>query len=498
MAEIMRDSDELVFSAGQYDAVYRAVRRGELVGIGPGVYTTHVVEPPEVVVRRNLHEIAGRLLPGAVVSDRSAYLGGIPEQSQLFVEHPTRTRDLVLSGVTVRPRRGPGHHPSDIRLAEGLWMSATPRALLENLKPSRARRGLARTLPPAAIELWLDRIVRTQGEERLCAYRLQAREIATELGLEQELAKLDPLIGAALGTRRVKAYTPVLRSRQVGVPYDPDRIVLFERLVHHLAGIAPVARPLTSENPSAGFLPFFEAYFSNFIEGTEFTVEEAARIAIEGVIPGNRPEDAHDITGTYAIVSDEEEMRRVPAAFDELVDLLRTRHRTLLEGRHNSRPGEFKARENQAGGTIFVAPELAPGTLREGFARATVLNDPFARAVFMLFLISEVHPFDDGNGRVARIMMNAELAAAGQSRIVIPTGYRDNYIDALRALTRTRKPEPLVRVLDYAQLFTYGMDWSSIETAVALLTQTNALLDPAVGDQSGRRLILPSRLFHVD
>lgn len=116
----------------------------------------------------------------------------------------------------------------------------------------------------------------------------------------------------------------------------------------------------------------------------------------------------------------------------------------------------------------------------------------------MLFLISEVHPFDDGNGRVARIMMNAELAAAGQSRIVIPTGYRDNYIDALRALTRTRKPEPLVRVLDYAQLFTYGMDWSSIETAVALLTQTNALLDPAVGDQSGRRLILPSRLFHVD
>ena len=27
----------------------------------------------------------------------------------------------------------------------------------------------------------------------------------------------------------------------------------------------------------------------------------------------------------------------------------------------------------------------------------------------MQFLISEVHPFDDGNGRLSRIMMNAEL-----------------------------------------------------------------------------------------
>jgi hypothetical protein len=39
------------------------------------------------------------------------------------------------------------------------------------------------------------------------------------------------------------------------------------------------------------------------------------------------------------------------------------------------------------------------------------LDHPFKRAAFMLFLISEVHPFIDGNGRVARVMMNAELVA---------------------------------------------------------------------------------------
>ena len=33
-----------------------------------------------------------------------------------------------------------------------------------------------------------------------------------------------------------------------------------------------------------------------------------------------------------------------------------------------------------------------------------------------MFLVSEAHPFADGNGRTARIMMNAELIAAGQER----------------------------------------------------------------------------------
>jgi Fic family protein len=38
-------------------------------------------------------------------------------------------------------------------------------------------------------------------------------------------------------------------------------------------------------------------------------------------------------------------------------------------------------------------------------------------------MISEVHPFMDGNGRISRIMMNAELTAAGMPKIIIPTHY---------------------------------------------------------------------------
>ena len=55
-------------------------------------------------------------------------------------------------------------------------------------------------------------------------------------------------------------------------------------------------------------LAFFEAYFSNFIEGTEFAVDEAADIAFRGAVPNERPADAHDVLGTWRIVSDTREM----------------------------------------------------------------------------------------------------------------------------------------------------------------------------------------------
>lgn len=58
---------------------------------------------------------------------------------------------------------------------------------------------------------------------------------------------------------------------------------------------------------------------------------------------------------------------------------------------------------------------------RSGAAQTTI---DFFDAYFSNFIggrvhevpVSEVHPFADGNGRTARIMMNAELIAAGQER----------------------------------------------------------------------------------
>src|SRR3546814_15988390 len=87
----------------------------------------------------------------------------------------------------------------------------------------------------------------------------------------------------------------------------------------------------------------------------------------------------------------------------------------------------------------------------------------------MMVLVSEVHPFADGNGRAARIMMNAELVAGGEERIIIPTAYRTDYLGALKAFSKNSRTEPLIRMLDAAPGYTGGNDWSAFAGARQML-----------------------------
>ena len=110
----------------------------------------------------------------------------------------------------------------------------------------------------------------------------------------------------------------------------------------------------------------------------------------------------------------------------------------------------------------------------------------------MMFLVSEIHPFADGNGRAARIMMNAELVAAGENRIVVPTVYRNNYLMALKALSQNGNTGALVRTLDFAQRYTAAVDFSELDRARFILHRTHAFADPNEADAAGVRLVLPT------
>jgi fido (protein-threonine AMPylation protein) len=175
----------------------------------------------------------------------------------------------------------------------------------------------------------------------------------------------------------------------------------------------------------------------------------------------------------------------------DLLDALRGRHARVMEGRPEKSPGAFKATQNRAGDTLFVRPELVLGTLARGFELHRSLPDAFQRAVFMMFLVSEVHPFIDGNGRVARIMMNAELVAAGERRLIVPTVFRSNYLTGLKALSHNAVTRTLIRSLDFLQRYTLAVDFSTLAGAEEQLRATNALRDPQQADAEGVRLVLP-------
>ena len=222
---------------------------------------------------------------------------------------------------------------------------------------------------------------------------------------------------------------------------------------------------------------FFESYFSNYIEGTEFTVEDA-RLIIDTNLPlPARNEDSHDMLGTFAIVSDRREMSIVPTSADELIDLLQSRHKTLLSARTVKHPGLFRMQNNRAGNSYFVDCGLVKGTLKKGFDFYHALRSPYAKAVFMLFMISEVHPFDDGNGRISRIMMNAELTHAHESKIIIPTVFRIDYLNALRRLTRQGDPAALLWAMNRVRLFSSKLQADDFDTLKLQLDRANAFSD---------------------
>ena len=151
----------------------------------------------------------------------------------------------------------------------------------------------------------------------------------------------------------------------------------------------------------------------------------------------------------------------------------------MMEARPEKLPGQFKETANQAGATLFVDPLLVQGTLRKGFEMYRALDQPFARALFMMFVVAEVHPFTDGNGRMARAMMNAELVAAGQARILVPSVYRNEYIGSLKRLTNHGDPDAFIAVMDYAQSLACRIDFADLEWARRALVACNAFEDPA-------------------
>lgn len=485
---------EIIFSSSDSRtsrAIGALVKEGKLKKIAPKIYTTNLQEGPDVIIFRNRFKIIGHLYPGVVLSHRSALEFKPTDTGDMFLTY-SYDRKVKLPGLTLNLMQGHGPLSQDLLLSDGLYISGQERALLENLQESRKIGGESKIWTIPQIEEKLDQIVRVKGEQGLNEFRDRAREIGAKLGMDKEFEKLNRIVGAMLSTKTSNILkSSVAIARAFGHPYDPARLGLFEKLFVELQQREFMDIP--DVNQAAGAFrnfAFYEAYFSNFIEGTRFKVEEALQIIESGRPLPARDEDSHDVLGTYQIVSNREEMNTVPKDAEEFVHILRYRHKTMLAARPTKNPGEFKDRNNRAGDTEFVDHTLVGGTLVQGFDFYRALTHPFAKAAFMMFMVSEVHPFLDGNGRLARVMMNAELVHSSQTKIIIPTVYREDYLGALRQLTRRQQPDTFIRMLQRAQLFSAALIGENMDTMQELLEASNAFKE---GDEHILRIVTPQR-----
>jgi len=127
--------------------------------------------------------------------------------------------------------------------------------------------------------------------------------------MEKEFHALERLIGAILSTQSITALST---ERAIAVaqkePFDPTRIEMFGNLAKYLRQCQFVSRPYQYSASSWRNLSFFESYFSNYIEGTEFEIEEAEQIVFEKHEISSRHQDSHDVLAVFDVVQDYTEM----------------------------------------------------------------------------------------------------------------------------------------------------------------------------------------------
>lgn len=210
----------------------RAAARREIRRLPRCPYTTNLDEPAEQLVRRRWYDVAALYFPGAVIVDHRAASAGPASDGSVFHDigpRPLNPRPVELTGLTLRPRTGPGPVEGDRRFVN-LHMSSTARTMLDNMRASRARTSVPRTLRASELEERLDRLARNRGDGALNELRDDARRVAPALGAKSEFQELDRLIGALLGTRDAPLQTAAARARRAGVGYDTIRLALFETL----------------------------------------------------------------------------------------------------------------------------------------------------------------------------------------------------------------------------------------------------------------------------
>src|SRR5262245_2734550 len=107
-------------------------------------------------------------------------------------------------------------------------------------------------------------------------------------------------------------------------------------------------------------------------------------------------------------------------------------------------------------GSRHVPPrwETVPEAMTALFDLLEQETEPSVRAVLGHWMVGYIHPYPDGNGRMARFLMNAMLASGGYPWTVIRVEDRDAYMSALESASIDSNIEP------FAALIAERVQWS--------------------------------------
>lgn len=216
-------------------------------------------------------------------------------------------------------------------------------------------------------------------------------------------------------------------------------------------------RPLDKETEQRIFQKFRLDwnYHSNNIEGNSLSYGETKALILFGLTANGKPlKDHFEITGhdeaVKWILDIVKEERTITESFiRELHTLILKEPYEVDASTPDGKPtkkrvqiGEYKKTPNhvktQTGEMFYFAlPEETPAKMNDLInwyreKKEDSQTNPITLATEFHYKFILIHPFDDGNGRTARLLMNFTLMQAKFPPVIIKTQDKENYYRALR------------------------------------------------------------------
>jgi len=173
-------------------------------------------------------------------------------------------------------------------------------------------------------------------------------------------------------------------------------------------------------------------YHSDAIEGNTLTLQETKLVLEEGVTIGGKP------------LKDHIEARNDAEAFDLMIELVNSKkkisqeiiqqiHEFVMKGILKN-PGQYRTENVRITGAKINPPSyLKIVRLMDEYIQniEKLKLQTIKKAAYIHHEFVRIHPFIDGNGRVARLLTNFYLIKKGYSPIVIQKEDRKNYYKSL-------------------------------------------------------------------
>lgn len=186
-------------------------------------------------------------------------------------------------------------------------------------------------------------------------------------------------------------------------------------------------------------------YSSNSIEGNTLTITETKILLEDGITVGGKPiKDYYEAAG-HAQAYDYMLSVARTEQIDITEDIIKKLHYLFCHKLDQDEAGQYRKIQVYISGTEYLPPkaEEVPH-LMEHFINqmqsSKRLMHPIEFAAICHKRLVDIHPFKDGNGRTARLLMNLILVNAGYGITSIPPVLRNEYINALILSQRENNP----------------------------------------------------------